>query len=152
MSDFSWPSSIRPLTNKNYSFGRGKNVVQTPVGGGLPRHSLDRTLESPIFSLNFTLNAMQHAVVNSFYDGKINHGANSFKMNLDSGNGIEEHQCYIVPGTWSVTPPVDGVWYLSVEMQAETTSSQLDACSNLYDLYECYGDELSCVCGWIKAS
>ena len=150
MGNFSWPSSIRPLTSRNYSFSRGSNVVATKVGGGLPRQGLDSSLESPIFNLTFSLTALQHQVINVFYDGKINHGANSFKMTLDSGNGLEEHQCLIVPNTWKISAPHHGRWYLSVQMQAEVTSSQLSTNTNLYDLYELYGDTLGDVLAGLK--
>ena len=89
--------------------------------------------------MNFVLSDLQYQVCLNFYDAKINHGANSFKMKLDSGNGIEEHQCYIKPKSWRVTRPSHGSWYLAFSVIAETTSTQLNDCSNVYDLYECYG-------------
>lgn len=145
MSDAIWPSAIKPLTNKSYSTKRGGNVIASPVGGGLPRIGLDTTLESPEFNLNFSLNNLQMQVIMIFYDTIINHGANSFSMQLDSGNGIETHQCNISPGTWSLSKPVDGTWYLAVTVIAESTSSQFNVCTNLFDLYACYGNTLGAV-------
>lgn len=143
MSDQQWPPSIKPLTNNNYSFGRGANVVASAVVGGLPRQNLDTTLDAPEFKLNFLLSALGHQVVNQFYDAVINHGANSFKMLLDSGNGVEEHQVYIKPGTWNITHPAYNLWSLSFTAHAEVTSSQLDDCTNLFELYSCYGEDLN---------
>jgi hypothetical protein len=146
MSDIFWPQSIKPLTSKSYGFSRGSNIISTPTGGGLPLMGLDLTLESVPFSLNFTLSAFELQIFNIFYDSKINHGTNSFKMLLDSGNGIQEHQCNIVPNTMKVSLPVDGTWYLALTLVAQSTSSQLgEECPNLYDLYECYGATLPCV-------
>ena len=142
MADVSFPSAIRPLTSKNYSTSRGGNVLASPVAGGLPRIGLDKSLEAPVFSLNFSLSNLQYQVLLNFYDLILNHGANSFEMQLDSGNGLEPHQCNIVPGTWRVSKPVDCVWYLACSVQAEVTSSQLETCTNLFDLYTCYGDTL----------
>ena len=149
MSDIWFPNAIKPLTSRNYSYGRGSNVVATPVGGGLPRMGLDLTLESPVFSLNFIMSDLDKQNFNYFYDVLINHGANSFKMNLDSGNGIEEHQCYISPNTLRFVRPSQGTWSVSMSMVAETTRSQLgDFCPNLYELYECYGSQTSqMLCG-----
>lgn len=142
MSDAVWPSNIKPLTNRNYATSRGGNVLDTPVAGGLPRINLNNTLESPVFQLNFSLSRIGFQVIMNFYDVAINHGANSFKMNLDSGNGIEEHQCYIVPNTWRVTRPSHNVWLLSCSMIAEVTSSQLDEVDWSY-LYPIYGEDIA---------
>ena len=105
MSDFFWPSTIVPLTSRTYSFKRGSNVVSSPVGGGLPIMGLDLTLESVPFRLTFTLSAFELQMFNVFYDEKINHGASSFKMMLNAGNGIEEHQCNIIPNTMNISLP-----------------------------------------------
>ena len=143
MSDFWFPKQIKPLTNKTYSTSRGSNVIASPINGGLPAFGLDTTLESPPFTLNFILSDLQYQVLLQFYDQKINHGASSFKMLLDSGNGVEEHQCNVLPGTWNVSRPSHGTWFLSMQVVAEVTSSQLDDCDAVYNLYECYGDDLA---------
>ncbi len=145
MSDYAWPNDIKPLISKNYSTSRGANVVATPVTSGLPRQGLNTTLESPPFNLNFSLTNLEMQVLLSFYDGPLNHGANSFKMNLDSGMGIEEHQCKIVPGTWNPVKPNNGRWYLALTVVAEVTSSQLDTSTAVYDLYAVYGTTLPAV-------
>ena len=145
MGDLRWPATIKPLTNKNYSTERGGNVFSTAVGGGLPRQALDNSIDSPEFRLNFILSDLAYQVALNFYDAAINHGADSFIMQLNSGNGIEDHQVYIKPGTWRVSRPVDGTWYLGFTVTAESTSSQFDACTNLYDLYSCYGCQTGAV-------
>ena len=142
MSEVSFPQHIKPLTNRNYSYSRGGNVTGTPVGGGLPRMGLDLTLESPVFSLNFLMSDLDKQNFDIWYDSLINHGANSFNMQLDSGNGIEEHQCYITPKSLRFVRPAHGTWSVSFSVIAETTSSQLEtACTNLYDIYNCYGNQ-----------
>ena len=141
MSDFWWPRSIKPLTNKNYSTQRGSNVLQVNVSGGLPRIGLDTTLESPPFNLNFILSDVGYNAFLNFYDVAINHGANSFKMMLDSGTGIVEHQCYIKPGSIKASKPSHGNWYLAATVLAKVTPSQNETCSNLYELYDCYGEQ-----------
>ena len=155
MGDFTWPTAIKPLTNKNYSTERGGNLVSTPLSGGVPLVALNTTLESPTFRLNFILDDLRYQVMLNFYDVVINHGANSFKMNLDSGNGVEEHQCNIIPGTWKVSRPSDGNWYLAVSVVAAVTSSQLETSTDLYDLYLIYGDDLPKVLSglgeWVEA-
>lgn len=140
MSDLWFPRTIKPLINRTYATSRGSNVKRVDVDGGLPRVGLKTTYDSPEFTLNFVLSKVGYQAFLSFYDGAINHGANSFKMMLDSGTGIVEHQCYIVPNTIKVNRPADNYWVMSLDMIAEVTPSQVDSCPNLYDLYDCYGD------------
>lgn len=120
---------------------RGSNVLASPVQGGNARQALKYTLEPVPFILNFVVSDLAYKVILQFYDITINHGANSFKMNLDSGTGIVEHQCYIKPGTFKANRPSHGNWYVSFTITAEATSSQKEVCDNLYQLYDCYGDQ-----------
>jgi len=141
MGDFYFPRPIKPLTNKTYSMSRGANVFQTPTQGGVARQALKHTLEPVPFSLNFILSDFQYKILLQFYDITINHGANSFKMNLDSGTGIEEHQCFIKPGTFKANRPSHNNWYVNFTATAEVTPSQNEVCDKLYQLYDCYGDQ-----------
>ena len=141
MGDKWFPSSIKPLVNKTYSLSRGTNVMQSKVDGGMPRFNLDRTLEPVPFTLNFVMSDFHYGVFLSFYDGAINHGGDSFKMNLDSGTGITEHQVNILPNTLKASKPAGCNWYVGFTALAEVTPSQLEACDALYNLYQCYGDQ-----------
>lgn len=141
MGDKWWPRSIKPLTSKTYSMSRGSNVLSTPVQGGLARQALNYTLEPVPLILNFIVSDLACKVILQFYDVTLNHGANSFKMNLDSGTGIEEHQVYIKPNTFKATRPSQNNWYVSFTATAEVTPSQNEVCDNLYQLYDCYGDQ-----------
>ena len=141
MSDYWWPRSIKPLTNKTYAMSRGSNVSESPVQGGIARQALKYTLEPVPFTLNFIVSDMAYKVILQFYDVTLNHGANSFKMNLDSGTGIVEHQCYIKPNSFKVTRPHHNTWYLAITVTAESTPSQDELCDNLYQLWDCYGDQ-----------
>lgn len=145
MGDKWFPRSIKPLINKTYSMSRGSNVAATPVQGGLPRQALRYTLEPVPFILNFALSDNGYAALLNFYDIAINHGANSFKMNLDSGTGVVEHQCFIKPGTFKSNKPSHNNWYVSMTMTAEVTPSQNEVCDNLYQLYDCYGEQSNAI-------
>ena len=141
MGDKWFPRSIKPLTNKTYSMSRGSNVLATAVQGGNARQALRYSLEPVPFILNFTLSDLGYSSLLNFYDVAINHGANSFKMNLDSGTGIVEHQCLIKPGTFKANRPSHNNWYVSFTATAEVTPSQNEICDNLYQLYDCYGEQ-----------
>lgn len=141
MGDKWFPRSIKPLTNKTYALSRGSNVFETPTQGGIARQALRYTLEPVPFQLNFIISDNGYAALLQFYDVAINHGANSFKMMLDSGTGIVEHQCYIKPNTFKSTRPSHNNWYVAMTMAAEVTPSQNEVCDNLYQLYDCYGEQ-----------
>ena len=141
MGDKFFPRTIKPLTSKTYGMSRGSNVLQSPVQGGIARQSLKYTQEPVPFTLNFILSDMTYKALLNFYDVTINHGANSFKMNLDSGTGIEEHQVYIKPATFKANKPSFNNWYVSFTATAEVTPSQLEVCDNLYQLWDCYGEQ-----------
>lgn len=141
MGDFFFPRPIKPLTNKTYSMSRGSNVLDTQVQGGNFRQALKYTLEPVPFILNFILSDFQYKIVLQFYDITLNHGSNSFKMMLDSGTGVVEHQCNIKGGTFKANKPSHNVWYLSFTAVAEVTPSQNEVCDNLYSLYDCYGEQ-----------
>ena len=141
MSNFWWPQSIKPLTNKTYAMSRGSNVQGTQVQGGLARQALKYSLEPVPFTLNFILSDNAYRALLQFYDITLNHGANSFKMMLDSGTGIVEHQCLIKPGSFKANRPSHNTWYLGVTVTAEVTPSQNETCDNLYQLWNCYGEQ-----------
>jgi len=151
MGDKWFPQAIKPLTNRTYAFTRGSNVLQTKVDSGMPRFNLDRTFEPVPFTLNFLMSDLQFQVFLSFYDAAINHGGDSFKMNLDSGSGIVEHQVNIVPGTLKQNRPSACNWVVSFTALAQVTPSQLDSCSALYDLYQCYGNNTSALLGSLES-
>lgn len=145
MSDYWFPQNIKPLTNKTYSMARGSNVREQAVQGGIARQSLKYTLEPVPFQLNFILSNNGYAALLNFYDVVINHGANSFKMNLDSGTGVVEHQVYIKPNTFKSNMPSYNNWYVSFTATAKVTPSQLETCTSLYELYSCYGEQSNAI-------
>lgn len=141
MSNYWFPKTIKPLTNKTYAMSRGSNVHEVPVQGGIARQSLKYTLEPVPFTLNFILSDIAYQALLQFYDVILNHGANSFKMMLDSGTGIEEHQCFIKANSFKANRPSHNNWYVSFVCVAEVTPSQNEKCTNLYELYSCYGED-----------
>lgn len=140
MGDQRWPADVKPLINKNYSFGRGKNVLGVDVDGGLPRNSRNRTFDTPTFKLNFTISPFVGQMLDYFYNKLIDSGANSFYINLDSGRGIQEHHGVIVPGTWSMVRPNNGHWNLAFDFLVEYLPQEREEeCSNAWDIFQCYG-------------
>ena len=137
------PANIKPIVNRGYGFSRGSNVKGADVQGGLARNSLQYTIEPVPFNVNFLVSALGNQAFWDWYDSGINHGANTFPMDLDSGNGLETHQCLITPGSLSITTVDQQHWAISMEVMAESNPSQdKPFTSVLFPLYEEYGDGL----------
>lgn len=148
MSDFWFPRLIVPLTNKTYAMSRGGNIISSPVQGGIPRQRKRFSYDNVPFTLNFSMSDYLYTVFLQFYDHVIDGGSNSFKMMLDSGTGIVEHQV-IISGGFKATRPYHDRWYVSFTATATVTPSQLDVCTNLYELSQCYNEKelAGVICG-----
>ncbi len=149
MSDFWWPKTIRPLGGGKFSFTRGGNIANQKINGGLPISRRDTAFDAVPFSLTFSLTADENALIWSFIDGKINGGASSFKMLLDSGAGLREHQVKI-DGEITSTYKTVNRFYMSFSVIAEKTSTQNEDASALFDVVERYGDDLTLILPMFK--
>lgn len=143
MGDLQFPASLKPVVNKGYSQTRGSNVWRSSVQGGLPRQGRDTYFEAVPFSIVLVVSKLGRQVFLSFLNN-IHAGADSFNMTLDSGMGLQTHQCLITSTINDSTD--DGInWTISFTVTAERTAIQEDTCltANLPDLYGCYGDGLN---------
>lgn len=144
MGDLYFPQSLRPITNKGYSYSRSSNIYRNAITGGLPRQGRDTYFEAIPFNVALIVSALGNQVFQSFLNN-IHGGADSFNMILDSGLGLQEHQCMITSGINIDTQ--DGKnWNITFTVTAERTQIQEDTCltTNLPDLFGCYGDQLGC--------
>lgn len=137
-----FPSNIKPIIS-NYSFGTPDNVRSVPTLGGAPLQILDFKYGPVDVNVNIIGDRFIKTVLSDFYYGKINSGASKFYMNLDTGLGLEEHECYIVPQTMQFNGQSDPTWSISFTARCIRTPAQ-DAPydGNLVDLYAEYGDEI----------
>lgn len=148
MGNLFFPASLRPITNKGYSYTRGSNVYRNSVGGGLPRQGRNSYYEPVPFSITLVTSALGNQVFQSFLNN-IHAGADSFNMTLDSGMGLEVHQC-LITSTIAINTDDGKNWTITFTITAERTSIQTDTCltQNLPDLYGCYGD---CIASFLAA-
>lgn len=142
MGDVAFPARLKPIVNRGYDFKRGGNVSQTSVAGGLARSALKFSREPVPFNINLLVSSLGQQAFWDWYDSGINHGANTFPMMLDSGNGLEQHQCLITSG-----PNISSVdqqnWAITLEITAENNPSQeAPFGSELFPLYDAVGDDL----------
>lgn len=143
MGDSVIPSFVVPLA-RGYTFQRGKNVVRTPVAGGIFRTVLDYSLEAVEIKVVFALNNIEKAGFFDWYDSVINHGADSFVIPLETDlDGLQNHQALFKPGTLKIST-VDGInWRITCTLIVETTPSQDQVFGgSLWELIEECGSNL----------
>jgi len=137
-----FPATIKPVTSQGYGFGTPDNVLSVETMGGNPIQVLDYRIGPVVVSCTIVGNRQVRSVMSDFYYGKIQSGAGKFYMNLDTGLGIEEHICSIVPGSMKFDGGRDPLWVISFDVRAETTPAQSAPFGgNLSDLYAVYGDD-----------
>lgn len=140
MSDLKFPSTIKPIVNKGYSQRRGGNIWRSQVQGGLPRQGRDTFYDAVPLNIALVLSSLGRQAFWGFI-AKVDGGASSFQMDLDSGNGIEPHNVQITSDISESTQT--GVsWNITFTATAERTSVQdsTEFSDSLSDLYGEYGD------------
>ena len=95
MADPIFPENIKPVISQGYDFNMPNNVLEQPVAGGSPLLIRDTKYGYVDFNVTLVVTPLKMQVFNDFYFGKINGGQDKFIMQLDSGNGIEDHTCQI---------------------------------------------------------
>ncbi len=151
MGNSTIPNFAVPLA-RGYKLKRGKNLIGTPVVGGIFRTNLDQSLEAVEINVIFAFTNIQKAAFFDWFDsnaaqGGINHGANSFKIPLETDTGgVEDHQALFKPDTIDITT-VEGINFrVACVLVVETTPSQgAPFGGSLWPLVEEYGEELQSV-------
>lgn len=139
MSDFKFPQTLKPVVNRGYSYSRGSNIFRSQVQGGSPRQARDTFYEPVPIQVNLVVSKLGLQAFQSFLN-KIGGGADRFLMDLDSGNGIEEHLVQMTTNV-NITTQTDVYYYVSFTATAERTSIQDDG-GVIVDLYDQYGETL----------
>lgn len=139
----SFPSMIKPSITQGYGLGAPDNIISQQVQGGAALQMLDYRTGPVTFNVGIVCDPLKRQVFYDFYYGKINSGSAKFTMILDSGNGLEEHNVFIVPNTLSDDGSRAPIWVISFTIVAETTPFQENPFGgDLADLYDIYGDQL----------
>ncbi len=151
MGDSTIPNFAVPLA-RGFKFKRGKNLISTPVVGGIFRTNLDQSLEAVEINVIFAFTNLEKAAFFDWFDsndvqGGINHGANSFNIPLETDTGgLENHQALFKPGTID-TKALEGLNFrVTCVLVVETTPSQdIPFGGSLWPLVEEYGEQLQSV-------
>ena len=136
----SFPLALKPSITQGYGLGAPDNIISQQVQGGAPLRMLDYRTGPVTFNVGFVVDPFKRQIFYDFYYGKIDSGSAKFTMNLDSGNGIEEHNVFIAPGSFNDTGDRAPIWTISFTIIAETTPFQenpfMGELVDLSDLYD----------------
>lgn len=109
------------VTTTAFSASAPGGVWRTDVAGGSPRYGLEWDRGTQQFRVQMVLDAMQLGIWSVFFLRVIRKGAITFAMPIDSGMGLQDHDCHIVPETYA-TSRVGGQ-YTTVSFAVEATPS-----------------------------
>lgn len=134
------PADFIPQSN-SYKIDAPGGVMRTEVAGGAPRYALDYDRGTQRFNVNLILSAFQFQVWSAFFHYTIKKGAITFSMKLDSGTGLVDHNCNIVPGSYSAASMGTGIMSITFMTEAESAVYSLgsDGAQALVDSYAIAG-------------
>jgi hypothetical protein len=135
------PNGLKPIA-EGYSIGDMGGVMETEVSGGFSRYALDYARGVHAFSITILVNSIQLSVWTAFYHHVIKKGAYPFYMQLNSGVGVMQHVCNIIPNSQNITHAGGDVMVISFAVKAENSvyeMSNSDAVT-IVDVYNIYGD------------
>lgn len=131
----SFPNWIKPVTSRSYGFSYdGANMNYAEGLGGISRANLKFYQNKVVFNVVFVINnGIEMQGWNDWYFNKSSQGTAKFTMSLDSGSGILDHLCIIVPGSYNVTG--DFPWTITCSIEAEkSVTPEFDG--SLFDLMQ----------------
>jgi hypothetical protein len=142
MSYHIFPKSLKPIVNSGYGQTRGSNIWRSPVQGGLTRQGRNTYYDPTPISIALVVSKLGRQAFWSFI-AKIDGGASSFLMELDTGNGLEMHNVQITSDIRDTTQ-TDVFYNIQFTATAERTSiqDQTEFSDTLVDLFGEYGDGL----------
>lgn len=136
------PTGLKPAL-QSYSIGAPDGVSMSDVAGGLPRVAMLWDRGKQPFQVTLVLKAEEFAVWSVFFHRVIGKGSIQFTMPLNSGLGLTDHLCMMVPGSYSAAPAgTSAVWTVSFTVLAESEVYSLGTADAqlVLDLWDLYGD------------
>lgn len=136
------PNGFVPMV-QGYSLKGPGGVKRTEVAGGMPRYGLQYDQGASQYNVAIVMTLAKFSVWSAFYHLIIKKGSIAFTMPLDSGQGVVDHTCNIIPDSYMATR-IDGL--------ATTVTFAIDAVPSVYqmsaadaqaliDYWNVYGDD-----------
>lgn len=139
------PSGFKPVA-AGYSIGAPDGVLLSEVAGGMPRPGRTWSRGKQVIQLGMVLGDEKFFVWTVWFQRVIFNGALQFLMPLDTGMGMQDHLCMIVPGTYSAAP-LSGkkAWSITFSVVTESSAYAIsdEDVSQFVELWEAAGDDMS---------
>lgn len=110
---------------QGYGFGGPTGGRRTEVAAGRGRYGLNYYGGTSQFAVSLVLTEPQMRVWSLFYYRKIALGTLPFALDLDSGTGIQPHECNILPDSYQAALN-QTVWVISFNIEAKATAYEVD--------------------------
>lgn len=137
------PSLFKPAA-QGYSVGSPDGVRLSEVAGGMPRVAMEWNRGWQAIPVYRVMSKNEYAVWSVFFHRRINNGSVQFTMPLNLGQGLVDHLCVMVPGTYTAAPlSGNRVWSVGFTVMAQNTIYDLtDAdVQGILDLWEALGED-----------
>ena len=108
-----------------YSFSGPTGARRTDVAAGRGRYGLNYYGGTSQFAVSLVLTPDQFRVWTLFYHRKIALGTLPFAMDLDSGMGIQQHECNVLPDSYQASKN-QTVWVVTFNVEARASAYDLD--------------------------
>lgn len=106
-----------------YSFGAPGGVDRTDLEGGVGRYAMAWDRGTQVFNVTLMLTQEHFTVWNVFFLRVLKKGALTFLMDIDSGFGLEPHNCNILPGSYNSVLTSGTVYAVAFQVEAEAAST-----------------------------
>lgn len=126
------PTGFVPVV-QGYGMKGPGGVRRTDVAGGSPRYGLEWDRGFSQFNVAMVMTEVKFAIWTTFYHLIIKKGSITFSMPLDGGLGVQDHDCNIIPDSYTATR-TDG--------RVTTVTFSVDASPRIYDITPADGQTL----------
>lgn len=135
------PNGFIPLV-QGYGFKGPGGVRRTEVAGGMPRYALEWDRGMSQFSVAMVMNETKFSVWTAFYHLIIKKGSIAFTMLLDSGMGLQDHDCNILPDSYTASRTNGKVTTVAFSVDATPSVYALSTADAqaMIDVWNVYGE------------
>lgn len=118
------PRGIRPVV-QGYGFDGPGGVMVSQTPGPAARNALATDRDSQMFHIALVLEPAEFTAWTAFFLRVLRGGALAFSMPIDSGMGVQDHYCQVIPGSYSAS---------RASGQVMAVSFAVEAVSRVYDM------------------
>lgn len=113
------------IAAQGYSFSGASGGRRTDIAAGRGRYGLNYYGGTSPFAVTIIMTCGQMHIWSLFYNRKIALGTLPFEMQLDSGMGVQAHECNIFPGSYQASLN-QGIWSVSFNVEARASAYDID--------------------------